>query len=172
MITLELELLLESIKVVLLSHEESRLRQLTSTEKLNWNRVDKLAKFHRVRPILCNALQKVGITNDYTNEQRGFLGLLTQKNLLYQIEFQLIISLLNKNHISLLPYKGLLFQQRLFSNTLLRESRDMDLLVLPKDVPIVIELLCKNGWKMMYSEDGNYDKNTVDNLVNNLVLKS
>ncbi|NBA75781.1 hypothetical protein GOQ04_09505 [Emticicia sp. ODNR4P] len=171
MITLELELLLESIKVVLLSHEESRLRQLTSTEKLNWNRVDKLAKFHRVRPILCNALQKVGITNDYTNEQRGFLGLLTQKNLLYQIEFQLIISLLNKNHISLLPYKGLLFQQRLFSNTLLRESRDMDLLVLPKDVPIVIELLCKNGWKMMYSEDGNYDKNTVDNLVNNLVLK-
>lgn len=171
MITPELELLFESIKVVLLSHEDGRLRQLTSVEKLDWNRVANLAKFHRVRPILYSALQKVGIKNNYTNEQKKFLGLLTQKNLLYQIEFQFIISLLHRNQISVLPYKGLLFQQKLFTNTLLRESRDMDLLVLPKDVPMVIELLCQNGWKMMYSEDGNFDKNTVDDLVNNLVLK-
>ena len=53
---------------------------------------------------------------------------------------------MNQQNIQVLPYKGLLFLEKLYQNKPLREYNDIDIVVKPSDAPKAIQLLIKDGY--------------------------
>lgn len=144
--SLELEILIESVKVSLLGHLSTNFDILLRNPKINWDRLEELATFHAIRPILSDAFQKVNFENPLALQLKN--RTLTQSifNLATNQELGRLLRLLNEKGVQVLPYKGVLFIAELYQNKQLRETHDLDLLVHPKDAKNALEILLEDGY--------------------------
>lgn len=144
--SLELEILIESVKVSLLGHLSTNFDILLRNPKINWDRLEELATFHAIRPILSDAFQQVNFDSPLAQQLKN--RTLTQSifNLATNQELERLLSLLNEKGVQVLPYKGVLFIAELYQNKQLRETHDLDLLVHPKDAKKALEILLEDGY--------------------------
>jgi Uncharacterised nucleotidyltransferase len=143
--SIELDILIESIKVSLLGHSTSKIEALLKKE-IDWKRLEKLAIFHAIRPVLSDTFQRIGFENSLSNELKS--RTLTQSifNLVTSQELERLLHLLSKQGIRVLPYKGILFISEFYKNRQLRETHDLDLLVHPEDAKKALKILLEDGY--------------------------
>ena len=144
--SLELEILIESVKVSLLGQSVEVLKELLIQEKTNWQRLEKLAIFHAIRPILFDAFQRADFVNSLSQKLEERTRIQSIFNLATTLELHRVLALLEKQEVRVLPYKGVLFIRELYKNLPLRETHDLDLLVHPKDAQKALEILLEDGY--------------------------
>jgi hypothetical protein len=153
MISKELQLLIESIKIVLLDSSSNIFKNLANDPKLNWQRVDKLLKYHSIRPIFYQACRIINFQNDLVESVAVFTKKQAIKNLNEIVESKRVLTFLKDAGVPVLPYKGLLFLEKIYDNKPLREIGDLDILVSPKDSVKALALLVEDGYKLCIEEN-------------------
>jgi hypothetical protein len=146
MFTPELRILIESIKVVLLDYSEAPLKELLEDSSVNWKRLKKMVVYHQIRPVLNEAFNRVSYESPISEELRDFTLQQTVKNLAEVSELNQLLQILLKNEIPVLPYKGLLFLDKIYLNKPLRESGDIDIIVQPKNALKALKVLLEEGY--------------------------
>ncbi len=144
--SLELEILIESVKVSLLGHSTSNFEFLIQRQEINWNRLEKIVTFHAIRPILSDAFQRVSFENSLSQQLKSRTLRQSIFNLATNQELDRLLGLLSEQGVQVLPYKGVLFISELYQNKQLRETHDLDLLVHPKHAKNALEILLKDGY--------------------------
>lgn len=81
MISTELQILIECIKVVLLKKDKQKLIALLYSQSIDWKHINKMVAYHRIRPGVYEALRQVNFTNDFTEELADFSKKQAIKNL-------------------------------------------------------------------------------------------
>jgi hypothetical protein len=163
MISKELQLLIESIKIVLLDSSPNVFKNLANDPKLNWQRVDKLLKYHRIRPIFYQACRNINFQNDLVESVGVFTKKQAIKNLNEIVESKRVLTILKDAGIPVLPYKGLLFLEKIYNNKPLREIGDLDILVSPKDAVKALNLLIEDGYKLCV--EGNISEDLLTEII-------
>lgn len=144
--SLELEILLESVRVSLLEQSIDRIKELLRNEKINWLRLDKLSIFHAIRPILFDAFERAGFVNAFSEQLKTRSQTQSIFNLATTLELHRVLALLEKYGLRVIPYRGVLFIRELYKNLPLRETHDLDLLVHPADAQKALEILLEDGY--------------------------
>jgi len=163
MISKELQLLIESIKVILLDSSPTVFKDLANDPKLNWQRVDKLLKYHCIRPIFYQACKNTNFQNDLVERVGVFTKKQAIKNLNEIVESKRVLTIFKDSGIPVVPYKGLLFLEKLYANKPLREIGDLDILVDPKDSVKALEVLIEDGYELCV--EGNISKMLLKEII-------
>ena len=153
MLSIELQILISCIRVVLLNTPKQELINLLKNSLINWQRLSKMTVYHQIRPIVYEAFRQVGFNNDYTQNLESFAKKQSIKNLLDKQETAYILEFLKQNNIQALPYKGQLFLESLYQNRSLRESCDIDIIVQPKNAKEALILLQADGYKLFINDE-------------------
>lgn len=115
---------------------------------LNWNRLFELAETHGVQPLLYHALSahtELVPRAHWEILQKTYLRNL-HKSLFLARELIRIVEALEDQKIEVLPYKGLALAETLYGDIALRQSGDIDLLILPQSLPEIREILGSLGY--------------------------
>ncbi len=148
----ELQTLLLSYRVVFLEAEATEFRNMYRNS--DPERLMKLATYHGVRPVLYQALKKVGIDDSFTRSLQFFASQMAMRDKLNGLELSRLLKILSKAGIEALPYKGFLFTENLYGGQHFRESGDMDLLIREKNQGVkAIGLLCEEGYQLQVREN-------------------
>lgn len=153
MISKELQLLIESINIVLLDSSSNVFKNLANDPKLNWQRVDKLLKYHCIRPVFYQACRTINFQNDLVESVAVFTKKQAIKNLNEIVESKRVLTFLKDAGVQVLPYKGLLFLEKIYDNKPLREIGDLDILVSTNDAVKALALLIEDGYKLCVEEN-------------------
>lgn len=145
-ITKELKTLIESIKVTLLEVDPTHFETLCLNEDLDWKRLQKMLVYHQVRPLFYLACKKIDFNNDVVQKAELFSKRQAIKNQYERLELGRIIAVLLDKDISVLPYKGLFFLNKLYQNHSFREIADMDIIVPSKQAIIALQTLLEDGY--------------------------
>ncbi len=114
---------------------------------VNWQRVLFLAHRHRVPGLVADALkQQVTVPSDVRQSFAKTQQEVAQKNLQALRTQVQLANLLQRRDIPFAVLKGLPLMMQAYGNLTLRQSRDIDLLVQPEDVPVVDKLLQTIGY--------------------------
>lgn len=144
--SVELEILIEAIKISLLEKSSKKLISLLKSQNIDWQRLEKLATFHSIRPVVYDAFRHIGFENEYSTKIKSYTIGQSIINLGTTQELARLLDLLQNQNIRVLPYKGLLFINELYSNQNLRETHDVDLLVHPEDAKKALKILINDGY--------------------------
>jgi hypothetical protein len=144
----ELRLLIESLKLVLQDFSPVLFKELVNDPDLNWARVHNLLAYHRIRPVLYNACCQVHFTNELLDRIGVFSKLQAIKNINEIKESVRVLRLLKDVEIPVVPYKGLLFLEKLYQNQAIREIGDLDILVQPVDGAKALKVLINDGYEL------------------------
>ncbi|MEZ4747626.1 MAG: nucleotidyltransferase family protein [Calditrichia bacterium] len=118
---------------------------------LNWQHVLYLAKRHRLTAILHGYLTshpEMQPPELLTKALNSYCLAQTRQHLLKAGELRQIITATQSNGITIIPYKGPVFGETAYGSLALREFSDLDLLVQPKDLPAVTDILSKQGYQV------------------------
>ncbi|MGG0249771.1 nucleotidyltransferase family protein [Peribacillus frigoritolerans] len=144
MIPKELRLLLE---IITMENEESIG---SFKDDLDWELFLKLAKHHRVYPLIYSKLIKIN-ENLVPRHVFQILHQEYKKNLFQMLhlsgEMEQVSKLFTENQIRLLFLKGPVIASEIYGDISLRTSKDLDILIPLSDVKRAGELLMKNGYE-------------------------
>ena len=148
MVSKELQILIESIKVVLLDGSKEHIENLSNDSSIDWDKVDKMLKYHRIRPVFYEAMRRINIQNKVVESAGRFSKIQAIKNLNEIQESKRVLLLLKAANIPVVPYKGILFLEKLYQNNALREIGDLDILVKPEDAVEAMKVLVADGYEL------------------------
>lgn len=151
MISIELRVLIECIKSTTFDNYQGLLL-LVNNNDLNWERIRNLTIYHRIRPIVYHAFNKIKVFNNVIQEFSVFCENQKMSHVINSVELYKILELFKASNIPLLPYKGLLFQEKFYSSRVLRESSDIDLVLAPAYVIDGLKLLLTLGYSNRYGD--------------------
>ncbi|MBK5484103.1 nucleotidyltransferase family protein [Peribacillus sp. TH16] len=148
MISRELRLLLDILKV---EHDDSIWTLKEELVKdIDWELFLKLAKHHRVYPIIYLKIKKI----DEKLIPSRVINILNQKYIenTYRMlrlaaEMEIVSKIFTENHIRLLFLKGPVIAEDIYGDISLRTSKDLDILVPINDISKAEELLLYNGYE-------------------------
>lgn len=165
--SLELQILVEAIKLVLLKSNEKKFSELIHSSSINWNKLQKMLEYHRIRPVFYEACRMVGFENDWVIRAGKFTKRQVMTNLATGQELGRILSIFQEEKIKILPYKGILFSEKLYQNRPLRESGDVDVLVKPEDALNSLKILLKDGYKISqkFTEITDFGEDTLIEII-------
>lgn len=124
------------------------IHDLIGSHPPDWNRLFELAERHGVQPLLHKALSSAGELVPPTRRdllERAILNNL-HKALFLSRELIRITQCLEQRGIQVLPYKGLALAETLYGDIALRQSGDIDLLILPESLPEIREAVGALGY--------------------------
>lgn len=161
--SLELQILVEAIKLVLLKSNEKKFSELIHSSSIDWNKLQKMLEYHRIRPVFYEACRMVGFENNWVIRAGRFTKRQVMTNLATGQELGRILSIFQEEKIEILPYKGILFSEKLYQNRPLRESGDVDVLVKPENALNSLKILLKDGYRISpkFTEIKNIDGDTL-----------
>jgi hypothetical protein len=152
-LSLELRLLVLSIKVSLSGEEKTLFKETLLSSLLGWERVHALVNYHQIIPVFYNACKEVSFQNKYVDQYEIFSKRQAITNLLYEQEYLKVEQILSENQIRVIPYKGVLFLKELYKEKPLRQMSDLDILVHERDAVHALQLLLKDGYKIKETAD-------------------
>ena len=128
---LEVEVLLQSSRMVVSSSGEAKIRNLLQ-QGIDWDFLIRTAHYHRVLPLLYQTLCHVA--SDSVPEWamvslRKRFHANAQRNLFLLAELLQILHLLGEHHIPAVPYKGPILSVVLYGDVSLRQFSDLDIIV-------------------------------------------
>jgi hypothetical protein len=168
-LSLELRLLVLSIKVSLSGEEKMLFKETLLSSLLDWERVHALVNYHQIIPIFYNACKEVSFQNKYVDQYEIFSKRQAITNLLYEQEYLKIEQILSQNKIRVIPYKGVLFLKELYKEKPLRQMSDLDILVHERDAVQALQLLLKDGYKIKETTDTH--KESLERLITDIPNK-
>ena len=118
------------------------------TSDLNWSRLFELGERHGVLPLLHQSLAPVRSHVPPVQSaalERAQLANL-HKALFLCRELIRVVETMEERNIQVLPYKGVALAESLYGDIALRQSGDIDLLILPQDLPRVREAALQLGY--------------------------
>ena len=117
-------------------------------EAIDWNRVSRIVKRQRVAGLVHDGLSRAGVSvpPDLARQIKNAAGEIARKNLLFAAESVRIQRLFDEAGVALLFLKGVTLAQRAYAALALKHSWDIDLLVMPDDVPKALTLLAQAGY--------------------------
>lgn len=148
MISKELKLLIESIKIILLDSSASVFKNLAADATLDWKKVDKMLIYHSIRPLFYEACKKINFRNDVVERAGIFSKKQAIRNQNDIRESIRVLNIFKTASLPGLPYKGLFFLERIYQNKPLREIGDFDILVQPGDAVKALQLLIEDGYTL------------------------
>ncbi len=109
---------------------ESQVRGLIDTRQVDWNRLLALGERHRVSGFLANALRlQLGVPEEISQVLKNRAAQIERANLLQLAVAVKATRALEQRQIPFVIMKGAPLAQALFGNVLVRQSKDIDLLV-------------------------------------------
>jgi Uncharacterised nucleotidyltransferase len=148
MLSIELQILIACIKIVLLNTPKTELLDLLEKSSIDWKKLNKMTVYHRIRPVVYEAFRQVNFNNDFTENLGLFAKRQSIKNLIDRQETAYILDFFKQQNIQALPYKGQLFLECLYQNKPLRESCDIDIIVQPENAHKALKLLVAEGYQL------------------------
>lgn len=151
----ELCFLIECCKVSLLKASDQTLVQLLRQDNLDWKKIQKMVGYHSIRPIIYEALKNVNpsdINHDFYTYLNSFVKVKAIQNLLFKQELKRLETFFEHNAIQAIAFKGASWSNLLY-NASFRESTDIDYLIAEKDIFRALDLLVKDGYGIIASED-------------------
>ncbi len=116
---------------------------------LNWDRLLKLANYHRITPLLYRALQAVRFVPDsFLSTLRQECLLVTTDNLIKLREYHRVAAILDGQKIDHVAFKGIYLAEHSYPERGLRPIGDMDILVDGKDLYKTIDVLVPDGYQV------------------------
>ena len=130
------------------SAQLASIRDLLGSRPPDWSRLFELAEKHGLQPLLHKALSSTielvpPVHRD--NLQRAYVHNL-HKALFLSRELIRIAESMDQRDIEGLPYKGLALAETLYGDIALRQSGDIDLLILPESLPEIREAVGALGY--------------------------
>jgi len=148
---IEFTFLLNICKEYVLNSNKANQLNIDLPNNINWDKIAQLAAYHRIRPLLYEALQKSSIKHqipvlflEKLKQQR--LKFLFQ-NLSNAKELARLLKLFKTHGIDVIPYKGILLGQEAYQNISIRESSDIDILIQQKDFDKISNLLIAENYQ-------------------------
>lgn len=145
----ELQLLIDCLKVVLMDASPVLLENAVNKQKLDWQRVEKLMVYHKVRPIVYTAFKQIGLQNPIMERLEKVQKNQALRDLVSTHQVHEIARVFQENNLDIIPYKGMVFKEKLFGNQTLRERSDIDLIVRPEDAVAALQLLFSMGYSLV-----------------------
>ncbi|PLK43844.1 nucleotidyltransferase family protein [Emticicia sp. TH156] len=171
--TLELLILVEAIKLMLLKENSTNFENLINDPKVNWSRLYRLAAYHSIRPFLYEACRRVGIQNEYVDNLKRFTHQQVINHLASRKELGRILHFFSKNNVQAIPYKGILFSEKIYKNQIVRESVDVDIIVKPEHAMKGVKLLLADGYILSLGHYNQKDSVEInDELINELLTRN
>ena len=149
-------LVIQACRVFLQTATPLSLDALIEKQQINWQEVALLSRMHRIRPVVFRVVME-GIAPASIKEQlKRELQRITLQNFSIATETERLISLLEKNSISAIPYKGVAYSKQFYDDISMRESSDIDLVIAADDLPKMFAVFEKEGYAA--SDKTIYDK--------------
>ncbi len=158
----EVELLLACSRPQMDGENADRIRRLLQ-EEMDWDWMQKAARFHGVWPIMYHNLKSVcpdAVPKDVLSKlKKGYFDN-ALRNLLLSKELLRIIEDFQKHGIDAVPFKGPTLAKMAYGDITLRSFSDLDIMVRKQDVLQARDLLQSAGYKpeipMTSSQEDNY----------------
>ena len=129
----ELELLVTCSRTVLSAALVEKLGALVKA-KPDWERVLYGARYHGVTPLVCRHLSLYGaVPAAVQTELSSYSRRNTVHNLLLSSALLELLSTLKEQGVTAVPYKGPVLAAQVYGDVSLRSSKDLDVIVKPKD---------------------------------------
>ena len=148
----ELQVLIDCLKVVLMDASPALLENAVNTQKLDWERFEKLMVYHKVRPIVYTAFKQMGLQHPMMERLGKIQKNQALRDLVSTHQVHEIARVFQENNLDIIPYKGMVFKEKLFGNQTLRERSDIDLIVRPEDAVAALQLLFSMGYSLVYDK--------------------
>ena len=151
----EVDLLLACARTQITPELSARIRSLTQN-KLNWMALVRLAMRHELMPLLYRNLNQVCrdcVPADILSPLRARFQFQASQAQRLAKELVRILPAFQEEGILAVPWKGPLLAQRLYGDLSLRESGDLDIMVLGRDVPKAQAIIRRFGYEFSYLKD-------------------
>ncbi|NBR37513.1 MAG: hypothetical protein EBT80_09240, partial [Chitinophagales bacterium] len=122
------------------------LDALIEKQQINWQEVALLSRIHRIRPVVFRVVMESIAPASIKEQLKRELQRITLQNFSIATETERLISLLEKNSISAIPYKGVAYSKQFYDDISMRESSDIDLVIAADDLPKTFALFEKEGY--------------------------
>ena len=147
----ELVLLLHCARHHLNGGCQHQIQQLVNHPELDWRDVIKLARFHRLLPILQKVLSSEDISIDLPasvlKALRGYQLKNIGRNFSLLQELRSFLKILEAHHIRAITFKGPMTAMSAYGDLSLRTFSDLDLLVHPDDFLTLREIAIDHGYQ-------------------------
>jgi len=146
--SIELQALLHCLKIELFDAPLDDLIRVFEQENLDWVRFEKLVGYHKIGFLVYSAGKKIGLRHpmmerlEKNQQQQAF------RDLVGQHQLNEIFREFSARNLPILPYKGIVFKDKLYGNQTLRERKDLDVMVLPEHAVESIQLLFSMGYRL------------------------
>jgi hypothetical protein len=109
-------------------------------------RVQLLSCLHRIRPVVYRVLLNTNISAEFKTALKNELHSITLKNFELAKETERIVKKLEAANIVAIPYKGVAFSKQFYGDISMRESSDIDLVITPNQLDLIIKLMQEDGY--------------------------
>ncbi len=146
----EIALLLNCINVDPDLNRQAQIQQIIKQSKIDWEKLLKLARFHRLLPLLYKSLSPFSsqAVPDHILQELRRLHLQTiQRNFRLVQELIAFLDILDAHSIKSITFKGPTIAQIAYGDLSLRMFSDLDLLVAPNDFLVLRDIAVKHGYQ-------------------------
>jgi hypothetical protein len=164
-VTKELNILIQSVRLVFLQEGAEILKTLYEDEEVDWEKVKVLSAYHRIRPVVFEAARQLNCQNSTVQRFALYSRDQSLLNLLSLKELDEVLSSFRDEKILAVPYKGMVFLQKLYGGKTLRESSDLDIVVDKGQAVAAMLHLQKLGYSLKL--DLKAEESTFRNLIQN-----
>lgn len=145
----EINLLLRACSAEPSASKTAGLELFLEQHSLDWDRLLKLAHYHRVIPLLYRAFREVpSVPDTFLSTLRQECVLITTDNLIKLREYHRVASILDGQKIDHVAFKGVYLAEHSYPERGLRSIGDMDILVDAKDLYKTIGVLAPEGYRV------------------------
>ncbi len=110
-------------------------------------RVQLLSRLHRIRPVVYRILLSTNISEEFKISLKNELHSITLQNFEIAKETERIVKKLTIVGITAIPYKGVAFSKQFYGDISMRESSDIDLVINPDKLDLIVRLMQEDGYK-------------------------
>jgi len=145
----ELEIMLCCAQSQVKAEKADRVRDLIA-QGIDWQFLIERTVYHKVLPLVYTNLKTIcprAIPTDALTELHHLFHWVAQHNMRLSGELVRALKCLGEQNIAAVPYKGPVLANALYGNIALRQSSDLDILVLQQDVLRVKALLISLGYQ-------------------------
>jgi hypothetical protein len=139
-------LLLACARLELSADAAARVRRTAASGEIDWSALLALATRHRLIPLLHRHLRDAPLPPHAAAELRALNRAATHQALAMAAELRRLLDALEAARIEALAYKGPALAMQAYGDLSLRPFIDLDLLVLPEDLPRALAVLEREGY--------------------------
>lgn len=115
---------------------------------VDWQRLLRIASFHRVVPVICQVLKEVeDVPTDVLQRIRRIVVDQSVMNLRLAAQLKLLLRHFHQRQITVIPFKGCILAAELYDDVAMRSSVDHDMYIPKRQIVESVELFTELGYQ-------------------------